>query len=434
MPGRISFSPERIAVKLVGFEDFFHFKNGDNISLRVEDNQYCTVKIINASQGSHQSALNTCHYLEFDARQAIIGFRPWEENDRIKEFYFSLSDTNGMLEAPDILRAISASEIGNQPDTKIIDATSDDATVTVSYDYSIDWRDRKYSASAPHGCVKFRRPKTLDEVGEFVAVLSSFFTMGAAVEVRTTDYRIVPHNEHEQPLLGGGTTPAAFQLIWPGAKTEQLDDDSFPRPTNVLRCINEDDRKATSNCLAFLIESWATWKPAFSGLLLATRERNVFDNNRIINACKWLESIPSAKQRSANNRNELRQIASAAIQKSNDLGLDLSDRITGAIKQLQTESRNELFERLIHCTVKKDDPHLKNRFLGDLHRAFSIRGSFAHSKFSHKNDEESREYVRCTQAVEALAFLLLYQELPLPEDHHLGHGPNNFTQYLVWPT
>lgn len=433
IPGRISFSPERVAVKLVGFEDFVYFKGGESVPLRLEDNQYCTAKPFITSPGTSSSALNICHYLEFDARQVVLGFRPWVEADRIKEFHFSLSDTNGLLEAPDIRRVIATSKIGDQPDTRIIEASSGGATVTVSYSYSLDWRDDNYSVSAPHGCVKFENPKTMNEVSEFVAVLRTFFTMGAAVEVRTGDYSIVPHNEHEQPLLGGGTAPAAFQLIWPSGKVEQFDEDEVHRPTSVLRCFDNDDRKATSDCLAFWIENWAAWKPAFSGLLLATREGNIFDTHRVINACKWLEATPGAEQLRLDNQNELQQVANAAIEKAHKLGLDLSERISGAIRQLGTESRNQLLERLVDRAVKKDDPCLKKRFLRDLHRAFAIRGSFAHRKFDHTSDDEFGDYVRCTRAVEALAFLLLYQRLPLPDDHFWGHGPNNFTEYLALP-
>lgn len=433
IPGRISFSPEKVAVKLVGFEDFVHLKDGESVALRLEDNQYCTAKPFVTSLGSSSSVLNICHYLEFDARQVVLGFRPWVETDRIKEFYFNLSDTNGLLEAPDIRRAIAASKIGDQPDTRIIEASSGGATVSVSYSYSLDWRDDNYSVSAPHGCVQFEEPKTIDEVSKFVAVLRTFFTMGAAVEVRTGDYWIVPQNDHEQPLLGGGTAPAVFQLIWPSRKAEQVDEDKVHRPTSVLRCFDKDDRKATSDCLAFWIENWEAWSPAFSGLFLATREGNTFDTNRIVNACKWLEATPGAEQLKLDNRNELKQIENAAIEKAHELGLDISHRISGAIRQLGTESRNQLFERLVDCAVKKDDPCLKKLFLCDLHGAFAIRGSFAHRKFDHTDDDEFGDYVRSTKAVEALAFLLLYRSLPLPDGHHWGHGPNNFTEYLVLP-
>lgn len=433
IPGRISFSSERIAVKLVGFEDFVHFKHDQNIPLRLEDNQYCTAKPISTSPGNYSAALDICHYLKFDARQAILGFRPWGEADRIKEFHFSFSDTNGLLEAPDIRRAIAAAKIGDQPDARIIEASSAGTTVTVSYSYSLDWCDDNYIVSAPHGCVKFEEPKTIEEVSEFVAVLRTFFTMSAAIEVRTGDYKIVPNNEYEQPLLGGGTAPAEFQLIWPSGKAEQVNEDKGPRPTSVLRCFDENDRKATSDCMKFWLENWAEWKPAFLGLFLATRERNVFDTSRIINACKWLEATPGAKQRSLDNGSELKKVSEAAKEKAHELGLDLSGRISGAISQLGTESRNQLFERLIEEAVKKDDARLKERFLRDLHQAFRIRGSFAHRKFDHISDDEFGDYVRCTRAVEALAFLLLYRRLPLSVDHHWGYGPNNFTEYFVLP-
>lgn len=433
IPGRISFSPEKVNAKLVGFDEFVCIQDGENIHLRLEDNKYCTATPFITSPGTASSALNICHYLEFDARQVILGFRPWVDDDRVKEFHFSLSDANRLLEAPDIRRTIAASKTGDQPDTRIIETSAGGATVTISYSYSLDWRDDTYSVSAPHGCVKFEDPKTMDEVGEFVAVLRTFFTMAAAVEVRTGDYWIVPHNEHEQPLMGGGTAPASFQLIWPSGKAEQVDEDEVHRPTSVLRCFDKDDRKVTSDCLMFWMESWAEWKPAFSGLLLATREGNTFDTNRVINACKWLETTPGAEQLKLYKKSDIKQIATAAIEKARELGLDLSDRLPNAMSQLRKESRHQCFSRLVDLAVKRDDPKLKERFLGDLHRAFGIRGSFAHRTFDHASDDEFGDYVRCTKAVEALAFMLLYRKLPLPVDHHWGHGPNNFTEYLVLP-
>ncbi|QUJ77349.1 hypothetical protein KDD17_04930 [Sulfitobacter albidus] len=433
IPGRISFSPERIDVKLVGFEDFVYFKHDASIALRLEDNQYCTVTPISTSPGSASTARHTCHYLTFDARQVILGFRPWEEDDRVKEFHFKLSNTNGLLDAPDIRRRITVSKLGDLPDATIIEARSGDATVTISYSYSFDWRDDNFSVSDAHGSVEFAKPKSVAEVSKFVAVLRTFFTMAAAIEVRTGDYWLVPDRDQEQPLVGGGTAPASFQLIWPTGQAEAAEENRDHQPTSVLRCFEEVDRKSTSSCLTFWMENWATWNPAFSGLLLATREGNIFDTSRILNACKWLESTPDAKQLKLDNKYELKKISEAAIEKACDLGLDLSDRILGAISQLRTESRNDLLKRLIDLTVQKDDPLLKERFLKDIHKAFNIRGRFAHSKFDHTSNDEFGDYVRCTQAVEALAFFLLYRKLPLPADHHWGYGPNNFTEYLVLP-
>lgn len=431
IPGRISFSPERVSAKLVGFEEFVHFRDGESVPLRLEDNQYCTAIPFVTSPGHSSSALNVCHYLNFDARQVILGFRSWEDDDLIKEFQFSLSDVNRLLDAPDIRRTITAAKIGDHPDTKIIEASSGGTTVTISYGYTLDWHDDNYMVADPHGCVKFAEPKSTEEVSNFIAVLRTFFTMAAGIEVWTSDYWIVPHKGWEQPLLGGGTAPTSFQLIWPSGKSDSIDGSDRLRPTSVLRTFHEADRVSTSNCLAFWMDNWATWKPAFSGLLMATREGNTFDSNRILNACKWLEATPGTQQLKLDNHRELKEIADAANGRARDLGLDLSGRISGAIKRLGTESRNELFKRLIDLAVTKNDPQLKERFLSDVHMAFRIRGNFAHRKFDYSSDEEFSEYVRCTRAVEALAFLLLYRSLPLQEDHHWGHGPNNFTEYLL---
>lgn len=430
--GRISFTREAIGVKLVGFENFVHFRDGESIPLYLEDNQYCTVASFSTSPGSLNSGNGTCHFLKFSAKRAIIGFRPWNDDDRVAEFYFGLSDTNRLLEAPDIIRKIRSSKIGDQPDNKIISASAGGATVTICYSYSMDWHDDNYSASEPYGHVIFNEPKSLRELSQFVAILRTFLTMAAGIAVRTIDYRIVPHDNQEQLLLDGGTAPASFQLIWPSGNVEEDKGSDWTRPTSVLRCFDEVGRKSTSDCLKFWMENWDTWSPAFSGLYLATRQGNNFDTNRIINACKWLESTPGAQQIKLGNEQDLKKISDAAIEKAQELGLDISGRISGAIQRLGTESRNNLFQRLIDQAVREDKNDLKERLCKDLHTAFRIRGVFAHSRFDHTSDDDFGDYVRCTQAVETLAFLLLYRSLPLPEDHFWGHGPNKFTDYLYY--
>jgi hypothetical protein len=267
-----------------------------------------------------------------------------------------------------------------------------------------------------------------------LSIIRTFLTMAAGIEVKTRDYWIVPEKNHEQSLLGGGAAPASFRLIWPNGSKVQLQEANGLRPISVLKCFVEDDRLSTSKCLSSWMEKWATWKPAFLGLLIATRKGNTFDPNRLLNACKWLESTPGTKQQELGNQKELEEIANAADGKASDLGFDLSERIHGAIKRLGTESRNKLFIRLIDSAVAKDDAQLKKRFLADLHKAYRLRGRFAHSQFDHSSDGKFGEYVRCTQAVEALAFLLLYRNLPVPNDHNWGHGPNNFTEYLTLPS
>lgn len=429
IPGRIFFSKEKIDVKLVGFENFVYFRDSQIIQIQLEDNQYCTIAPFSISPGSSGSAYGRCHFLNFSASEAIIGFRPWTESDRIKELYFSLSDTNGLLESPDIKRKITSSKIGEELDGKIIEASCGGITVTISYTCTMSLHDDNYSVSGVHGHVVFENPKSTSELSQFTAALGTFFTMAAGITVRTSDYWISSEKNSEQRVLGGGTAPALFQLIWPREGTNKNNDSDRLKPTSILSCFDEAGRKSTSDCLNFWIDKWDTWKPAFQGLYLATLEGSFFDTNRIINACKWLESTPGAQQLRLDNAEQLEKISKAATSKASELGLDVGPRIFGAIQQLGTESRNELFKRLIAKAVKKGGVELRERFRKDLHAAFRIRGGFAHSKFEHLSNEDFGDYVRGTQAVEALAFLLLYQSLPLPDDHFWGHRPH-FTEYL----
>lgn len=431
--GRISFSKSGVHIRLVVFDKFVHMEGGQRLSLQLEDNQYCTVETSPSYSGHSSTASDTCYYLDLDVRQVILGFRPWTENDRISELHFSLSDTNEMLEAPDVRRSITSSGMGSEPNATIISVSAGGTTATISYRYGFDsWNDDHYSVFGACGSLRFDEPRSTREVNDFLAVLHTFFTMASGIKVWTQDYLIIPTRNQEQPLIGGGSAPASFELMWPGGRDEEPKKSNVTRPTSVLRCYGESDRESASACLKFWMENWQTWNGAFSGLFLAICAGSRFDASRVLNACKWLESTPDYIQKNLGRDRELRLVADAALKKSIDLGLDLESRLMGSITRLGTESRNALLKRLIDRAVVKDDPKLKQRFLHDVHKAFAIRGHFAHSKFEHSSGDDFGEYVRCTQATEALAFLLLYRSLPLPADHHWGYGPNNLVEYLTF--
>lgn len=418
-------------MKLVGFEHFVHFGHGDSVLLQLEDNCYCSAIAHPTSPGINQTAVGSCHFLNFDVGQAIIGFRPWSETDRVRELYFRLTDTNGTLEAPDIRRSIAATKIGENPNAEIIKASSGDATITISYGLSFGWLDDFHTIDDFQGCVRFSNSKTIEEIGEYIAVLRTFFTMAAGITVLTKDYCLVPESNHEQPLLSGGAAVAPFQLFWPGGEQDLSEAPNTSKPSSVLRSWNPADRENLSKCLTFWLENWSTWKPAFQALFLATRAGSTFDIDRVINACKWLETTPGAGAQKFGIEAELKKVTEVAQSKAAELGLQLGVRIAFAIEKLNTESQRDVVRRLINIAAPRGDEDLKRRFLSDVHRAYDFRNRFAHSAFDHRGNGEFGTYVRCTMAVEALAFLLLYKSLPLPADHHWGHGPNNFTEYLL---
>ena len=431
--GRISMSTEAVDVKIVGFEDFVRFESNRAIPLQLEDNQFCTVLPATTSLGSSASANLVTYFADVDVRQAIVGFRPWGAGDLIQEFQFKLSDTNGLFIAPDIQKAIVAADVNDPPDSKIVEVTTDGITIKISFSYTFGWSDQNFQVSDVAGTVVFDEGKTTEQINELIGTLGTFFTAAAGIEVWLSDYWIKPSVDNEQPLMGGGSAPAHFQLIWPTGRVGRPVDYGGLKPTGLLRCWCDSDRKTTTDCLRFWVENWKTWESAFIGMLVAIREGNTFGPNRIVNACKWFESTPGVEQLKVTRKEELKAISAAAISKAHDLGLDIDGRISGAIERLRTESRKQLFERLIKAEKIKDDEALRTRFLEDLLEAYRVRGDFAHAKFYHKSDDDFGQYVRVTRAVEALAFLLLFRQLPLPDDHPWPHGPNSFTDYFTIP-
>ncbi len=419
-------------MKLVNFEEFFWVQENSPIVLELEDYSYCTVMPIHLTNGTISAEAGRIHYCEFDALQVIVGDRPYENEDRIKELHFRLSDTNSILLAPDIMNQIAQSTISDDVNFTIFETNLDDALICISYGATISLPIQTHTVGEPHGCIKFNNSKTIEEIHGFLETLHTFFTMAAGIPVLTLNHSITLDQNGHEPATGVETIPEHFQLIWP-RKIPLEQKIGTLKPAGILRCWENEDRDLMSNCLKKWFELQKDWAKAFQGLFMATYEFSNFDHNRIVNACKWLEATPRFKklENEKIDKNKLKAIRCAAIQKAKEL--DINDQsiklLESAINNVKTKTQKERLESLVGATNITDEQR-QERLVKDVKEAFYIRGSFAHDTFSFKSSEDFSKYVQCVQATEALAFLLLLNELPIPENYEIIKSPNHFTGYL----
>ena len=220
-------------------------------------------------------------------------------------------------------------------------------------------------------------------------------------------------------------------LFWQAAlDTEETSKDNTFKSYSLFRSWGSKDRKVFSDSLAAWVERWEDWRGPAAASIYALSEENNFDGHRLINACKWIETTPGGQQVKVHERRLIRKIVDTAEQAAKELGIDFGRRLENAIFQLRSESRQALIERLVGEVAQSISVTQVDEWVKDIVAAFGLRGSFAHAKFYHEDDEEFGKYVRATKAVECLGFLLMIKDLPLPKDFQRVFDPYVLTSYI----
>jgi len=429
--GRLHLSKTSVSARLVGFDEMILIDTSKEVHLRTEDGKSCTIEPFRASTGRLITASSSIIHLDIDANQAIIGFRRWSESDRVRELHFRIENSGKFFIAPDIQSRLSLANVQDPYDSTIICVHACGIRISVFQKFYLDFQSGLNKHDGFSGKIEFDCPVLVSELTNSIGMLRTFFAAATNRIVDLTDFWIVAAEDSAEPTLQGASAPSAFELIWPTGTVERSSNAKFETHWCILNCSTENAREITQDSLKFWIENWSVWKHAFGGLISAVDAQGNYDPVRIINSCKWLESTPSAKLVKLNIKDQLAEIAASAVRKSIELGLTLDTRLSGAISQLNIESRDFWFARLIDAAAPTMTLAKKNKFRADLHLAYRMRGALAHQKFEFSDNEEFGEFVRAVSSVEALAFLLLYRALPLPSEFPMPLGRSIFLEYLL---
>jgi hypothetical protein len=155
---------------------------------------------------------------------------------------------------------------------------------------------------------------------------------------------------------------------------------------------------------------------------------NVMSAERLLNACRWFEEIPTTQAQNALSDEDVEMISATATKTAQGLGYPpaIQRRIAGAIKRLKSESSEERFRRLVAMIEEKFGKGiLAKDAVAHLKRAIEFRGKAAHGRFSPESDNEFRAFSNSTLAMEAICYLLTALDLPISNTGiaRIGYNP-----------
>lgn len=101
-------------------------------------------------------------------------------------------------------------------------------------------------------------------------------------------------------------------------------------------------------CLRVWMERGSKWNDAYALMMGAFVRRNEFGAERLLNAYKWLEELPNAKEIKIIDDEIIDVISKAAIDAAKGAKIDnVKDRIPNSLKSIGHETSSQRFRRLI---------------------------------------------------------------------------------------
>lgn len=315
--GNINLAGDEVMLELHSYGLPFSADRGGEVTVLLQDLRYATLLNCRHLPGFQESCSEVRYYETIYSSEVVIGRKAWCEHDRISEVDFRFRNHNGSLYAPDLRDHISHKNDGNKPDQSIFSCETRLGEAIVYHDISVHGWERAFKAGDVRMQFKFTEPIFLNDIDDFFGCIRSFFSLMFGILAPIDEFLIVAEHANS----GGAGVPGdrCFDLIWGAPHPSNDVPRDRSRPACLMYCRNSAERDAFAHCLASWVRQWPEWKGPASAALYALSQQEVFDPNRLINACKWIESTPGVEQNDVIDKNIIKKIVKAAENCANEL-------------------------------------------------------------------------------------------------------------------
>jgi hypothetical protein len=144
--------------------------------------------------------------------------------------------------------------------------------------------------------------------------------------------------------------------------------------------------------------------------------KNIISAERLINACRWFEEIPTSQSQNAMSINDIDEIANVATRKAQELGYEsaIRKRIANAITWVKAESSEARFNRLV--------AKVETKFGKGVLAENAVTHFNGH--FKPASEKEFAAFSKSIRAMEALCYLLTAMDLPISSKGLTRTGSN----------
>ena len=356
--------------------------------------------------------------LEFEPSLCVVGRRSWGENDRVYTLSARINGVDGVLGEVEQDQELSASDPDSALDTTTIQMESP------------RWRGRFFRSGqynifadrfVPNGHkfkIEFKDPAELDDVFQDLFEIRSFLVMCAGADVEVSEITIGASSTDEQ--IDSFDLPRVI-----GRSSEKGEFD-------VAMSARFDGRKAIESALNAWLNLESDWHAAKIGVFRYCIEERSNYGDRLLDACRWYEKLPTAIQRPLLSEDEKKSIVRRISESFPNLDASMQDRIRGALRWFHLEDRRETISRIVST-----NPHLVkgNTKIDELVRlsveGLRARGKYAHGPVGASNRGELKELVSYVDAIAFVCFGEMFKAIGAPTSENGLVAPHPMNYFLM---
>ncbi|WP_147320293.1 hypothetical protein [Rhodobacteraceae bacterium W635] len=389
------------------------------------------------SDNSSGSTGDRFYIQKFQSNFAIIGDDRWRPEHKVRRINFKLP-VDRLFWNPTRFRSIEAANF-RQSDFEIFTVSTSKMNISCYFTAKqMSWSEGFTDFSCEFQ-IELTKGVPFGEHHEFVAAVKWFFVgcLGKSFNAFALRINRLTIEQFIEEIENKGFAPEHVELSGPNDEEIQnaVDDGVGIIWASPVKGDSNEEIENMKQNLAAWVERLDDWKEAYAHMEKCFMLRGELSSERLLSACKWLESIKTANHQKIIDEVAYNDWLQEILEKSKYYKLDVDEnRIIGAVRVIQNESHRVRFERLVESIISTDTRFQRvevDRFVRDLSNSQSLRGKAAHSDIDLKKSDDIDEVARAIFAVEALCIQLTMLELPWSDtarERLIGHKA--FQAYL----
>lgn len=419
--GMFHIDEDGMGVQLFAFDEMLIHELDDLLVARLEDNRVVSLhQNVTSGPSSHhhnERKVNSSS-TRVISNIVVIGEEPWQPEDPIRRVQFSIAHADDLLHHWDRFDAIADAKFGAMPEATLFELTVDSMTIKVWYPATVSMLLKRPTRIGVRYELEFGEPRDLHSYLKDVQCVVRFVSAALCHRFGPSEINIsrLSHADFLAAVeVRKGYHDHAIRYVWPveAPKSSMWVGHAFAHV--------RDDEHLTEflNCLRQWVERDDTWSAATNLMMGAFKLQSTMSGERLLNACKWLETIPSANSEVTVSEADINEIASVAAAEAEKRGhREYGPRIAGAIREkLKKESNAERFARLhTEICARYGDKALPADVIPHLSKAMRYRGRVAHGHYEPEEEADYQTFVKSVYAMEAFCYLLTIKDLPISDE------------------
>ena len=347
--------------------------------------------------GSRSTMDFNCFYRRFGAGSIIVGGQPWQLDWRVTEALVKLSSSLNLAGHLDSLIKSSALSFSDNEYVCLFGCSIGDFEIRIlatalpelsngsGFEYQSFFLD-------------FRSARGV-EIKDLRRIFVNVMAFISLIEGRKVGFEFVK-------IVPDGAPDLSFN--WNFSRKYGVKSNSHLFPIDHLKNANDTSRFCRN------LEEWILrceeWKPAYLGLERYFDYNGIFEGGRLVEACSWLDSIPTigTPQRIPDNEHiRIKEVIYDALRQA-----QLEDYAAQVIARLKigvSVSHRERLGEIVKKYYQGSDDRI-SEVIDVAARAFNLRGRFVH-RVSEVEDQES--FVKIIESTTIMECLCL-QEMFFP--------------------